>query len=408
MAKSIFDLSEFTPYQNQWKYRLSLMQLRQSYYDGSVYKADRWQGFGALFPRLYKNIKPLYLPLARAVDTDVGLVPGDWVLSEDAEQSQGAVDQIFRWSHWDTDGVLLIHNGAIGGVSGLKILMDEVTRTMSIMPTPADGFIKIGNDLVIEISTLIDSDGERFEFATVYTSLSIRTYKDGELTQFGDIEAERINPLGIVPFVEIPHIREGKANGTPTFDKVTSILDQVNQIASYLAMMIERHGEPQWAGFGIEASDMQKSGESMWFVDNEKAKIEPIVAQLDISGTLAFIKEIEMQVKDGLPELAFDDLRKSGQIATQTVELQLMELITKIKRIRPNYDDGLLQALRMCGIGLAIMNQSDLANQLLSPDLAFDAKRDILPQDERDALEIELLRQQVDALQFTPVEAIPA
>lgn len=400
---SVFDLPEYEAYKAAYTKRVTNNYLNTSYYDGSVYKSKQWMGFNSLFPRLYKNIKPLYLPLARAVNTDVGLIPGGWKLHEDSEPYQDAVNQIFRWSSWQTDGVLYIHNGAVDGVSGIKILMNEQRRTVSMMPITIAEFIKPSEDLAIEVDYLLDNNGDRFEYAVVYTPSEIATFKDGNLFDFdGDRTQIRPNPLGFVPFLEIPHIREKRTGGSSTFDKVMPMLNEVNNLASHLATMIERHGEPQWAGIGIEdASDMQKSGESMWFVENDKARIEPIVAKMDVPGALSFIQSIETQVKEGLPELAFDELRK-GQIATETVKLQLAELEIKINRIRPNYDNGLLKALRMCGLGLILMGQTEIGNQLIADDLMIDDKRDILPRSEKESMELEIMSLQLEAMK-TPI-----
>ena len=90
-----------------------------------------------------------------------------------------------------------------------------------------------------------------------------------------------------------------------------------------------------------------------------------------------------------MPELAFDDIKRKDQIATATLELQLMELVLKIKRIRPNYDQGLADALRLAGRAGSTMQLPGIA-VLDSEQLSFDANRDVLPLDRQTSIALEL------------------
>jgi hypothetical protein len=106
----IFDAAEFKPYKAQWDARLKELQLRRSYYDGSIYTRYR-ETLGWMWPRLYKGVKPLYLPLARAVDVDAGIVPGGWSFPEEIPETTrqawaAARQQLWNWSKWQTRGVL--------------------------------------------------------------------------------------------------------------------------------------------------------------------------------------------------------------------------------------------------------------------------------------------------------------
>ncbi len=401
---SIFSLPEFAPYQRQWNARQEILHLRESYYSGDVFQPAqlRQQIGNALFPRLYKNIKPLFLPISRAVDVDVGLVPGEWRLVEDIIPThQDAVNQIFTWSHWQTDGVLYVSNGSKYGLSGLKMIFDSDTREVALRPISPTRFIIPNPNLAIQIEMFADGDTD-FEYAEVITPDAIRTYKDGQLFDYG-MGHTRINPVGFIPFIETQHIRENNPHGTPTFEKVIPILEQVNTAASHLADIIRRHGEPQWAGFGVsDDRDMYKSGESFWFIPDSDSRVEALVPQVDIGGMMQFIEAIDREVKAGLPELAFDEL-KQGQIATQTIELQLAELVIKINRIRPNYDNGLRTGMRMCGLALGQLGRSDLANVLLDDALHFDSHRPVLPVDEKARLETEMLRLQLEQMEGTRI-----
>jgi hypothetical protein len=234
-----------------------------------------------------------------------------------------------------------------------------------------------------------DAAGKDFEYAEVITAEAVRTFAGGTPKGFEDREAEYKNELGFVPFVEADHIKTGEALGESTYQKAMDLLDEVNQMASYLGDIIAKHAEPQWAISGAEPSDLVKSGDNIWFLP-AGSKVDPLVPGIDIAGVLEFVREIRDQVHGALPELAFEELKQKTQIATATLELQLMELVLKIKRTRPNYDHALADALRLAGRAAAGMG--GLANIAVLDDegLRFDGERAVLPLDVETAQRIEM------------------
>lgn len=399
-TNSLFELDEFAPYAERFEARRRELARRKSYYTGTVYK-DWKTKLGWLYPRLYKGAKTLYLPLFRSVQIDAGIIPGGWALPpvEDeprAKAWQVAMDTVFDWSDWNTDGVLFVHYGAMYGVSDLKIADLRDARQVIIKPVnPACLLLIDGAQydstprMALWVEQRTDAKGELFEYAEVITPADVRTFADGTPKGFDEREPEYQNELGFVPFVEADHIKSGEALGESTFQMAIPMLDEVNELASYLADIIKKHAEPQWAIAGAEPSgDLTKSGDNIWFLPTG-ATVKPLVAEIDIPGVLEFIREIRDQVHGALPELAFDELKQKTQIATATLELQLMELVLKVKRTRPNYDHALADALRMAGRAAAGMNLADIGG-LDDEGLRFDAERPVLPIDEETRIRIEM------------------
>lgn len=403
-TQSIFDTPEFSPYANRWNARLNELTRRRNYYDGTVYKKVRKQ-FGWLWPRLYKGIKPLYLPLSRAVDVDAGIVPGGWALPDGTDEAQpfnpawqDALNTVFDWSKWDTDGVLYIHYGAEYGVAGLKVAdlrLREPGRVVVQAVKPTNFLLIESGDydttpaMAICVETKTDKTGTEYEYAEVIEPDLIRTFKDGDPMGFEEREPEYINELGFVPFVEIEHIKTGEAMGEATYQKAIPLLDEANQLGSYLADIIAKHSEPQWAAFGVEASGLTKSGDNIWFFPSQEARLEAVLPKVDLPGILDFVRELRDQVYASLPELSFDELRKKDRIATATLELQLMELVLKIRRCRPNYDHGLAEAIRMAGRAAESMGLPEVAI-LNDPEFSFNADRPVLPLDPETAMRLEM------------------
>lgn len=414
--RTLFDRPEFASLHRRWQARQAEFSRLESYYDGSVYGRAR-DVLGRLDPRLASAIRPLYLPVARAVNVDAGIVPGGWKLAPGCERLAPAVRQALTWSEWDREGVLYVHYGALYGCVGLRVSDLRAQGRVRLAPVDPCQFLLVGDTLYDETPRLavviqrravdgsepwmwlpggpVPSGAPDYEYAEVITPDAVRTFANGEPRGFGRRAAEYSNALGFVPLVQVPHIHTGRPRGDCAFEKVIPMLDEVNRLATDLADVIHRYRDPQYAIAGAEASDLRRDSESIWFLP-EGARPEILVAQLNIPGTLTFLQDIRKQVEKGMPELAFDELSSKELVATATVELQLLELVFLIQRVRPNYDGGLAQALRMAGRAAADLGASAL-EPLAAEDWAFDSARPVLPLDANSALDLELKRLQVQA-----------
>ncbi len=154
---------------------------------------------------------------------------------------------------------------------------------------------------------------------------------------------------------------------------------------------------------GAEPSDLVKSGDNVWFIP-QGGDVKAIVAPIDIAGVVEFIDRIAQNTTSALPELAFDELKSKTQIATATLELQLMELVLKIKRTRPNYDHGLADALRLAGRAAKTLNLPELA-VLDDEALQFNPERPIIPLDRLSQLQLEKAEMDMERQRsITPAE----
>lgn len=395
--KSIFDTDEFKKYKGRWNERRRILSMRKSYYDGSVYRASVFSKenqtiLGTNAYGLYKHMRPLYLPLARAVDIDAGIIPADWVLASDMSKFEvvnKAKDSLFDASRWNTQGVLFVHYGAQYGLTGLKVC--NIPNGLVVEPIDPMTFLLTG-DMVIIAEERTDEDGKPYEYGEVITAENVRTFKNGLPFAFSgeeNLSDTWENPIGVVPVVEAKHIETGERYGEATYSKTIPMLSELNGLASYLADIVKKHAEPQWAVFGSEPSELTKSGDNVWYFPTTNSDAKALVAAVDVSGVLEFVREVRDQVHASLPELSFDELRKKDQVATATMELQLMELVLKVKRCRPNYDQCLADALRIVGIAADKMSIVDLSI-LNDTEIEFNQNRPILPIDPKLAMELEM------------------
>lgn len=378
---TVFNLPEFKPYLDVYNTRVHRFTRLRRYYDGSIYADSQFK----LAHKLYAQTKALFQFLARAVDIDIALIPGvmgPWELQEStAADIIGAQQRLYDWSDWATAGDDWLEDGATLGEAMLKIVPTEGAVQMQRLKPELCLLTKHmdpGTQQQIDLALIVDrsskdASGEYYEYAEVITPMQIRTYKDGEPHPFAmDPESGLMvdrypNPLGFVPVLRTKNDTECR----PTFSKLMPQLNSVNEMASYLSDIIGRHAEPQWAAFGVEPSDMTKGGGNVWFMPSPDAKMQAILAEIDIEGTLKFIEAIKDESKANLPELAFDDLRAKDQIATETLEVQLVELDAKIWKMRRRYDAGLVRAHQMAAMAATIYGAGELAPLLKPHSLSY-------------------------------------
>ncbi len=385
---SIFSLEQFKPFAKQWEERQAELITRAGYYDGSAYRKARDQ-FWTLGAQVNGKIRPLFLPFARAVDVDAGIIAGGWEFPDDDPKYQvweDARDALFDNSDWDVNGVLFVHYGAMYGVSGLRV---SDFPTVTVTPADPTRFMLVYNGVYSKspamcfwVEKRTDESGKEYEYAEVITDTTISTYKDGLLFGYDGREPIYENTIGKVPVFECVHINDGTPLGECTYQKAIVLLNELNDMASRLLDIIKRHADPQTVITGAEPSDLQRGSDVAWFLPSG-ADAKFVASSVDIAGVLSFIQEIKIGVHDALPELSFDELRKAGQVATATLELQLMELVIKIKRCRPNYDRALVYAMQLAGAAAGRVGDGAIA-PLNDPELILDSDRSILPESEMD------------------------
>lgn len=395
-TKSIFQIEEFKPLAGVFERRKRRYGRFWKYYKAEVYQAKQ-DGMSAIGQyvgqRINNATRPLFTPLARAVNLDVALIPGGWGIVPEALALQAAVTMLLDGSAWDVEGDIYTRYVAAMGEAGLLVVDDRDNKRVMLQVLRPDRYVveRMGRydatpKRLIVVETEEGADGKDVEWATVIDPALVRTFRNGQPDKMGGREVQYVNPLGFVPFVWATN-DPGDGEGEPTFDDVIASLDEVNQQATHLGNIIKKHLEPQWAAIGAEPGDLTKSGDVVWFFP-EGSDVKAVLAQVDFGGFLEFIKEIKEEVKEGLPELAFSKLVGMERIASATIELQMAEPVFKIRRLRKPLDMTLGQAMRMAGRVAGQMGVGELAG-LDNALLKLDPNRPVITIDALTRLQLE-------------------
>lgn len=387
---TVFALPEFKPYEGRFLQRVGKFSTYRRFVDGTIYRDSNFR----LAHQLYAETKALFSFLARAVDLDIALVPGmmaPWALNEDTPNAiLAAQAQLYEWSSWPIVSDEWLEDGASLGEAMLKIVpvpgmvqLQRLKPELCMLTAHLDPATKQTVDLALIIDrAALDNTGERYEYAEAITPTQIRTYYNGDPHGYNGNPDRYDNPLGFVPVVATSNDSECR----PTFAKTLEQITSVNEFASYLGETIGRAIDAQWAITGAEQSDLTKSGGNVWFLPSG-AELQAVIAQIDIPGALSFIQEVKMETKSNLPELAFDDLRSKAQIATETLEVQLVELDAKIWKMRRRYDQGLIRAHQMAALAAGLTGVQGLGPLLMPHNMDF--KRPVRPISRLEQISIE-------------------
>jgi hypothetical protein len=218
--KSIFDLPQYQHLRDKFDKRRSRFRRYWKYY-----KSDYPQTFGQfnsapgqyIQQMLANAIKPLFTPLARAVNIDVALVPGKWaLLPETPDAQRQALARLFKASRWPTEGDLWVRYGTALGETGLRIVDDRMAKRVMAQPVAPWTYVyEPGSpfDTTPALAIFIRIEKEKnergqwvdVEYAEVMTPQTISTYRNGQPQAGGGRPQTYTNALEMVPLVVALH-----------------------------------------------------------------------------------------------------------------------------------------------------------------------------------------------------------
>lgn len=347
-AGSVFDaIPDLAPYRPRWLQRCAHYQLLRSYYRGTVY-SDHPELVRAL--KLYAGVRQIFGPLRRAVRVDVARVPGGWALPEGADPAlAAAVDQVRAWSSHRASYSRAVLHGAVAGELGLLVVDDRAARTATIVPLRPDEVVTgtLGDGapfgLVVKPG-LVDRQGP-YEYAALYTPTAVRTFRAGAAHAYEGRRPEEPNLLGFVPLLLSPYMAGEDGVGECAFAGVMEQLDRVNDATSQALDVIQRNAEPLTVFSGVEDVQFDPANNALT-LPRPEAKAYTLAPNLVIGEALELIREVKLEFKNLLPQLALDQLASRNDLAYDTVLVLLGELVDHIVDVRTHVDAAIAQAER--------------------------------------------------------------
>jgi hypothetical protein len=363
-----WSMFEATAYRNvhdwaqTYKTRYALYRWARSLYNpayrlGEFWKAHTWGG--ALDPAAGDGLE----------------VPSALPIITEYERLREPIATLWKASNWNSQKDITTLHGAVLGDTFLRIVDDtdrgkvylDLIDPATVADITVDGFGSL-KGYVIEESRpnpnkpdqMVDYREECFREGDMVV---YQTYLNNAPYPWNGIAAEWELPYGFVPVVHIKHNDVGRLWGWSELHPVRSKVHEVDDVTSMLSDQIRKTVSVKWlfnfkrpvtATFPVTTPtptqghyEPGREEENAIYSTTENANAIPLVAPLDITGTLEHITGLLEEIERDYPELKLDRMRASGDVSGKALRVARQPTETKVLQRRANYDHGLARAHMM-------------------------------------------------------------
>lgn len=415
--------AEAEPLLNHSDTRRILYKLWWAYYKNNIYKSIDEGGYRKFInDRLGPDAKVggltgLYNPVERAADTYQYVFDGrfgneikiDPKLDDDKtpvnKKILEPIEQIWKWSNMTEEVELLDRYTPVLGSCGLRVVMEnnpavnnrrvylsvEHPNVIRDVETDARGNI---TQLVIEYDRLEGSmreeDPQEWHSYVEYMSKDVFwMQRDGDWWNMNTNsavdtreEAEVTNLAGFVPYVIVRHRNVGSTFGVPCFYGQEEKIDHINALATHLAHQVHRHVTATWlleAGGPppnfVELGDMNIVYIQRELGQTNAARLEAMVANLNLEQAGGLIDRLQTQLSNSMPELTATDGEFLSHQSGGTVAHLRTPAEQRLTKGRASYESAVVKAQKMAlslGIIYGLWDVGTGMGSRRAADEAFD------------------------------------
>lgn len=373
----------------------NVLDLLWSYYlNNGLYDELRLAGYFHNDPTL----KSLRNPAGRVVkfyaDTIwPGSLPNALPLVTDNDRLAEPLEQLWKWSNWQSRKQLLVRLCAALGETYIKVAqpLDKGDRVYLQLLRPnlvAEDGVSLdeqGNVTYIRVDvpqTRRKADGtlEGYTHTEVWDKVDgtcrIWKHRRGSQTAVDrlgtpDEEYGLMETWGIdfIPFVRAVHLDIGEERGVGAYLLHLDKIDEANRIATSLHARLFRHNRPVWALranqidaatgrplpppriAGVEMSadgggTVDLSGETFLRLPGA-ASIESLVPNINYADMLAVLMAHMSELENDLPELRYFRLQEASNLSGRAIRLMMQPAVLSAAEVRGNLEDALSLAQKM-------------------------------------------------------------
>ena len=358
---------------------------RWAYYKGNVYLDSLVRGDLKKAGRL-KAMQEVYNCITQAVDIDARFIMKQdlAVLCPEgkSEWQDIIVQEIWERSSFQKHKYKLVRTGANLGDTYLIVQeLDEFPFARIIVANSED--IEIFTNPHDQEETerahqhynFYDEQAKKVRsWDRVWYEDRIETYIDGKLAEEYSGEYKYFTE---VPVVHIKHIDIGESYGLHTWHNIQAQMDAVNEIASYLWLILQRYGEPTLIASGPKKPEkiVRRDGNVIYVGMDGDLRILEYMGNV-LPQIIEFSKIVTDYIQNSLPELSLNKIRDLGNLSGYAVSMHLADMIAKIEELRGNYADGIEYAN---ALALKARLKSNAPIEEFQNDIIYQP---ILPEDE--------------------------
>lgn len=323
---------------------------RWAYYKGNVYLDSLVRGSLKKAGRL-KAIQEVYNCITQAVDIDARFIMKQdlAVLCPEgkSEWQDIIVQEIWERSSFQKNKYKLVRTGANLGDAYLIVQeLDEFpfariivanSEDMEIFTNPHD---QEETERAHQHYNFYDEQARKVRsWDRIWYKDRIETYIDGKLVEEYSGEYKYFDE---VPVIQIKHIDIGEAYGLHTWHSIQAQMDAVNEIASYLWLILQRYGEPTLIASGPKKPEkiVRHDGNVIYVGMDGDLRILEYVGNV-LPQIIEFSKIVTDYIQNSLPELSLNKIRNLGNLSGYAVSMHLADMVAKIEELRGNYADGI-------------------------------------------------------------------
>lgn len=361
-----------------WDERRNLYALNDAYYANTAYDRTSVGGYrDALNAELGNaqaaDLSGLYNPVKAVVDLYLHIFRGRFgkdititPTGSGGERLTQAIADVWRWSNMTVEQKRLCRLPALHGMCGIRIvgrdsddpamrrvyLKVEHPRTIRDMQLDDRGNVQ-RIQLEYTVRAGLGEDAKDIEIQEELTPETIRTWRDtgsnvllpfdlqafqadgSPLDKIDDEKyatgagADYENPLGVTPYVVAYYDEDEGLWGVNAWSDARGAIDRYNALLSHIDIQVHQHVRATWlvAAGGQAPTEMNFSGNKIIYANTSGGQsppvIQPLIANLDLTGAIMQSKEQLTAIEDMLPELkATRGKFLSGQSGETIAELR--------------------------------------------------------------------------------------
>lgn len=295
-------------------------------------------------------------------------------IETDNDALRPAISQLWQWSNWQVaKDIVTLWGGVLGDV-GIRVV-DDTTRGKVYLQAVHASLIKsvsldpFGNVKGYELEEERPhptASGVKVTYLEQATrdgeNVVYRTFLNGQPWAWNGVASEWSEPYGFVPLVLIQHRNVGLEWGWAEAHPALSKIREVDDLASKLSDQIRKLVDVPWLFSGMSkpvaapslagataSTDNPEPGrqEIKAIYAAAGATATPLVANLDIAGTLQHISNILQELERDYPELRADVATSSGDASGRALRVARQRAERKVLARRAGYDDALVRVQAM-------------------------------------------------------------
>lgn len=383
-------LGTVTP-QDYTKYIARIMRYKVLWamYENTAYsQMHNWaQSYKSEFG-LYRYIRAIYNPshrlgefwkshlFAGSLDPAAGdgkAVPSAVPIITDNEKLRPAIATLWQNSNFSLwkdilslrtsilgDGVLQVIDNPASGKVYIRYTNPSIFRDVLF-----DGFGNVKGYTIQELRDDPEKSNANATYMEIATrdgdSVVYRTYKNGKLYAWDGLSAEWDVPYGFIPVVWVQHNNVGMDFGQSELFAGLPKFRETDDIASKLSDQIRKLVDAPLFFSGVTQSDLTVTIPSNTvdspdqgrqtvpaiYASDPSAKVSPMIADLKIGETSAYILDILKKIEDDYPELRTGIDSAGNDVSGRAIRLHRAPIEDKVYLRRVGYDDALMRIQAM-------------------------------------------------------------